>query len=195
MFGEESLVNCIYEGRLAVIVSAQMWSGDMAVTLLKLIIACMVDNSIAASIFSNRWISLKEGCMGHRLRRASTVATGLWDIVLALLCHLPGQCWMVKKYFNDFFLSLKRRWFYILLGSLSPTIPISDWWSVTITFVQPIMNMQHLSNAQAIAADSPSVGTYWCSASVQNLLPANTMRYPSGQHTRALSVGAFAVLL
>ena len=71
---------------------AQMWSGDMAVTsLLELVITCMVPKSIAASIFSDRWISLKEGCVGHRLRRASTVATGLQDIASAPLCHLPGQ--------------------------------------------------------------------------------------------------------
>ena len=70
-----------------------MWSGDMAVTsLLDLVIACMVANSIAASIFSDRWISLKEGCVGHRLRRASKAATRFRDIASAPLCYSPGQC-------------------------------------------------------------------------------------------------------
>ena len=73
--------------------NTQMWSGDMAVTsLLELVIACMVTNSIAASIFSDRWICLKEGCVGHRLRRASIVAIGLQDIASTPLCYLAGQC-------------------------------------------------------------------------------------------------------
>ena len=48
--------------------------------------------------------------------------------------------------------------------------------------------MQHFSNAQAIAAALPSIGAYQCFASVQNLLPANTMCHPSGQPTGGLSV-------
>ena len=82
-----------------------------------------------------------------------------------------------------------RRRFHILLRSLSPNIPISGWWSVTnITFVQLIINMWHFSNAKAIAADLPSIGAYQHSASVQNLLPTNTMHHPSGQHTGVLSM-------
>ena len=52
-----------------------------------------------------------------------------------------------------------------------------------------MMNRRHFSNDQAIAAASPSMGAYRRSASVQNLLPANTMCHPSGQHTGAFSVG------
>ena len=50
-------------------------------------------------------------------------------------------------------------------------------------------NIQRFSSAQAIAAASPSIGACWHSASVQNLLPANTMHHPSEQHTGAFSVG------
>ncbi len=42
-FGGESLVDCIYEGRVALIIA----------------------NYIAAFIFFDRWISLKEGCVGQ----------------------------------------------------------------------------------------------------------------------------------
>ena len=50
-------------------------------------------------------------------------------------------------------------------------------------------NIRHFSSAHAIAAASPSIGAYRRSASVQNLLPANIMRHPLGQHTGAFSVG------
>ena len=49
-------------------------------------------------------------------------------------------------------------------------------------------NMRHFSNADAIAAASPSIDTYLRSASIQNLLPANIRRQPSRQQTKALSV-------
>ena len=120
----------------------------------------------------------------------STVATGLREMASAPLCHLPGQCWIVKWYLRHFSLSLKRHGLFTLPRSLSPNIPVSGWWSVTtITFGQPMMNRRHFSNDQAIAAASPSMGAYRRSASVQNLLPANTMCHPSGQHTGAFSVG------
>ena len=48
--------------------------------------------------------------------------------------------------------------------------------------------MRYFSNANAIAAVSPSIGAYIRSASMQNLLPANIRRQPSGQQTGALSV-------
>ena len=51
------------------------------------------------------------------------------------------------------------------------------------------MNICHFSSAQAIAAASLSIGAYWHSALVQNLLSANTMCHPLGQHTGAFLVG------
>ena len=56
-----------------------------------------------------------------------------------------------------------------------------------------MINRRHFSNDQAIAAASPSIGAYRRSASVQNLLPANTMCHPSGQHTGAFSSGGHHV--
>ena len=91
---------------------------------------------------------------------------------------------MGKKYLRCFSLSLNRHGLCIFLRSLSPNIPVSGWWSfTTITFGRPIMNMHDFSCVQAIAA------AYQCSASVQNVLPANTMCYLLGQHTAAFSVG------
>ena len=58
-----------------------------------------------------------------------------------------------------------------------------------------MMNIQHFSRGQVIAAASPSVGAYQCSASVQNLLLVNTMRHPSEQHIGAFFGGARAALL
>ena len=51
------------------------------------------------------------------------------------------------------------------------------------------MNIWHFSRVQVIAAASPSISAYQCSASVQNLLPANTMCHPSEQYTGIFSVG------
>ena len=90
---------------------------------------------------------------------------------------------------ETFLLKSKEHGLCTLLRSLSKDIPVSSWWSVTtITFGQPMMNIQHFSSAQAIAAASPLMNAYQCSASVQNLLPANTMHHPSGQHSEVFWV-------
>ena len=90
------------------------------------------------------------------------------------LCHFPGQCWMVNLYLRVFSFNLNNWGFWILLRSLSPSNPFSGSWSVTtIMLGQPITNMQHFSNAHAIAAASPLIGAYLRSASMHNLLPAN----------------------
>ena len=125
------------------------------------------------------------------------LGTGLLRLLLWLLgCgrlhrhRMPGQCWMLKEYRRHFSFSLKRRGLCTLLRSLSPNIPVSGWWSVTtIICGQPMTNIQHFSSAQAIAAASPSIGAYRRPVSVQNVLPANTMRHPSEQHTGAFSGG------
>ena len=71
-----------------------MWSSVMAVLLSTvLIVAWMM-----ASMLSERWMSLEDGCVRHRLIRASTVATRLWEMASAPSCHLPGQSWIVKEY-------------------------------------------------------------------------------------------------
>ena len=49
-------------------------------------------------------------------------------------------------------------------------------------------NMQHFSNAHAIAAALHSIGMYLHLASMQNLLLANIRRQPSGHQTGALLV-------
>ena len=96
---------------------------------------------------------------------------------------------MVNLYLRVFSFSLNNRGFEILLRSLSLKSLFSGSWSVTtIRFGQPIMNIRHFSNAHAIATASPSIGAYLHSASMQNLLPANIRRQPSGQQTGALSV-------
>ena len=41
------------------------------------------------------------------------------------LCHLPGQCWMLKEYLRHFSFNLKRRGLFTLLRSLSPNTPLS----------------------------------------------------------------------
>lgn len=53
---------------------------------------------------------------------------------------------------------------------------------------QPMMNIQHFSNAHAITAASPSIGVYLCTALVQNLLPENIRRQSSGQQIEAFSI-------
>ena len=96
---------------------------------------------------------------------------------------------MVNLYLRVFSFSLNNRGFEILLRSQSLKSPFSGSWSVTtIRFGQPITNIRHFSNAQAIAAASLSIGAYLRLASMQNLLPANIRRQPSGQQTGALSV-------
>ena len=142
-----------------------MWSGVITMLLLWVFnVAWMVANFIVASM----WISLQDGYVEHRLIRAFTVATGLQEMALGPLCHLPGQCWMVKKYLKYFSLSLKKHRLCTLLRSLSPNIPVSGWWSVTtITFRQLMINMCHFLSAQVIAAAWPSMGAYQHYASMQ----------------------------
>ena len=48
--------------------------------------------------------------------------------------------------------------------------------------------MWHFSNDKTISVSSPSMGAYQSSASVQNLLPANTVCQPLGQQIGAFSV-------
>ena len=124
-----------------------MWSGVITVVLLSMFTAAwMAANSIATSLLLERWISLGDGFVGHMLMSDSTVATGLREMASAPLCHLPGQCWIVKWYLRHFSLSLKRRGLFTLPRSLSPNIPVSGWWSVTtITLGQPMMNRRHFS--------------------------------------------------
>ena len=91
----------------------------MTTLLLKAsVVAWMVAACTAASIFSEWWTSLEDKCVGHRLIRVSTAATGLWETVSAPLCCLPGQCWMLKEYLRHFSFSLKRRGLCTLLRSL-----------------------------------------------------------------------------
>ena len=93
---------------------------------------------------------------------------------------------MVNLYLKVFSFSLNNWGFRILLRSLSLNSPFSGSWSVTpIKFGQPITNIQKFSNAHVIAAASPSIGAYLRSASMQNLLPKNIRRQPSGQQTGA----------
>ena len=47
----------------------------------------MVAN-VAVSMLSKRWMSLEDGCVGHKLIKASTLAIGLQKISLAPLCHI-----------------------------------------------------------------------------------------------------------
>ena len=100
---------------------------------------------------------------------ASILAIGLQEIAPEPLCPLTKQKWIIKKYLTDFSLSLMRRGLYILLSSLSSDTPVKGWWSdTTIMLGQSMINMRHLSNAQAIAAASPSIGAYRSTGSVQN---------------------------
>ena len=174
-----------FVSRLLLRPDARMWSGVVTALLLHaFVVAWMVAACTAESILSERWTSLENECVGHMLTRASTAATGLRETASAPLCRLPGQYWMLKEYLRHFSFSLKRRGSCIFLRSLSANIPVCGWWSVTtIICRQPMTNIRHFSSARAIAAASPSIGAYRLSASVQNLLPANTMYHPSEQHT------------
>ena len=90
--------------------AAWMWSGIMGSLLSTVfIIAWMVANSAAASMLSERSLSLEDRCVDHWLIRDSTVATELLEIALAPLCHLSWQCWILKKYLRFLFKS-KEAW-------------------------------------------------------------------------------------
>ena len=55
------------------------------------IVALMVTNFIAVSMLPERWTSLEDRCVVHKVIRACTVTTGLQEIALAPFCYLPGQ--------------------------------------------------------------------------------------------------------
>ena len=192
-FMRESLVDGVYELCVGIITLTQhlnvSWQ-HCCCKHLSLLGWLIVVASTAAYILSKRWTSLEDEWVRHWLIRASTMATGLRETASAPSCHLPGQCWILKEYLRYFSFSLKRHGLCNLLRSLSPNIPVSGWWSViTNIYGQPKMNIRHFSSAQVIAAASPSIGAYWCSALVQNLLPANKMCHPSRQHISTFSVG------
>ena len=134
-------------------------------------------------------MSDQEGSARNTFRSACKMVSGLWEMASEVLCHFPGQCWMVNLYLRVFSFNLNNWGFRILLRSLSLSNPFSGSWSVTtIRFGQPITNLQHFSSAHAIAAASPLRGVYLHSASMQNLLLANIRCLPSGQQTGALSM-------
>ena len=112
---------------------------------------------------------------------------GLRETASEALCHFPWLCWIVNLYHRVFSFCLNNLGFWILLMSLSPNSPFSGSWSVTtMRLRQPMMNKRHFCNVHAIAAASPSIGTYLLSASVQNLLPGNIKYHLSGQQTVAV---------
>ena len=121
----ESLVDGLYELCVGIVTSAQRLNVVRCHD--SIVVAWMMAASTTASILSKRWTSLEDGCVGHRLIRASTATTGLRETALAPLYCLPGQCWMLKEYLRHFSFSLKRRGLCTLLRSLSPNIPVSGW--------------------------------------------------------------------
>lgn len=126
MFGRKSLFDCVYQNQITDHFCLMHECGQ-------------VTGQSYCHHSSLSLESLEEGCMKNRLRRASTIATGLREIASASLCHFPGQCWIVKKYLSEFSLSLKRHRLCILLRFLSSNFPISGWWSVTtVTLGQPL---------------------------------------------------------
>ena len=158
--------------------AAQIASGEMSATLS---LAPNYDNRIddltQSSMSWDSMMSKWEGSVRNPFRSACKMAGGLRETASEALCHFPGQWWMVNLYLRIFSFSLNNRGFGILLRSLSPNSPFSGLWSVTtIRFGQPITNIQHFSNAHAIAAALPLIGAY--------LHLANIGRQPTG----ALSV-------
>ena len=69
------------------------------------IVAWMVANSIRVSMLFEGWISLVDGCVGHRLIRASTVATGLQEMATSPLAMLDGE-----GISETFLLKFKKVW-------------------------------------------------------------------------------------
>ena len=119
----ESLVDGIYELCVEIVTSARR--PNVIKCHDSIVVTWMVAACTAEPILSERWTSLEDGCVGHRLTRASTMATGLWETASAPLCRLPGQCWMLKEYLRHFSSSLKRHGLCTLLRSLSTNIPVS----------------------------------------------------------------------
>ena len=153
--------------------AARIASGEISAILS---LALNDDNRVVdftqSSMSSDSMMSTWEGSVGNPFRSACKMAGGLRETASEALCHFAGQCWMVNLYLRVFSFSLNNRGFGILLRSLSPNRPFSGSWSVTtIRFGQPITNIRHFSNADAVATASPSIGAYLRSASMQNLLP------------------------
>ena len=91
------------------------------------------------------------------------MATELREIASEALCHFPGQYWMINLYLKVFCFSLNCHEFEIFLWSLSPNNPFTRSGFVITMRLEPfIRNMQHFSNAHAIAAALPSIDTYQC---------------------------------
>ena len=167
--------------------AAWLRSGDMiAILLLPANVAIKAVDSIISIILLDSRISECDGLAGNTSRRVCIMATGWRETVSKSL--FPRQCWMVDWYLRVFSFSQNSQGFWILLRSWSLNNPLCSSWSVTtMMFWKLMMNIQHFSNAHAIAAASPSIGAYLRSASVQNLLPANVGRQPSGHQIGAFS--------
>ena len=180
-------INLLYCGLLCP--DAQIMSGEMSTCCSSPPnVACWVVDLTQSSMSSDSMTSDREGSAGNTFRSAFKMVAGLRETASDALYHFSGQCWMVNLYMRVF--SFNLNWgFWILLRFLSLNNPFSGSWSVTTKrFGQPITNMQHFSNAHAIAAALLSIGAYLRSASMQNLLPANIRGQPSRQQTGVLSM-------
>ena len=83
-----------------------------------------------------------------------------------------------------------HRWFSgFCMATVSPVCNGERLWLCLLYLSTILVFRWWRSSSRRCAPASPSVGAYRRSASVQGLLPANTMRHPSGQHTGAFSVG------
>ena len=165
-------------------------AGEMSTMLsLALNVASRVVDLTQSSMTSDSMMSDREGSAGNTFRSVCKMVAGLQETASEGLYHFPGQCWMVNLNLRVFSFNLNNQGFWILLSSLSPSNPFSGSWSVTtIRFGQTITKMWHFSNTHVIAAALLSIGVYLHLTSMQNLLPANIRRQPSGQETGALSM-------
>ena len=125
----------------------------------------------------------------NQFRCACKMVGGLWETASEDFCHVPGQCWMVYLYLRVFSFSLNNvggGW--ILPRSLYPNSPFSGSWNhnkVRETHYKYPTLLQCPRNCCCLGLERC---VYLHSASMQNLLPANIRRQPSGQQTGSLSV-------